>query len=385
MGELNIALPDVGPKVTEHIPEIIAITQKLVDRGAAYASQGDVYFAVKQYPPYGKLSGRNIDDLLSGARVEPGEQKREPLDFALWKAAKPGEPQWDSPWGPGRPGWHIECSAMSEKYLGETFDIHAGGKDLVFPHHENELAQSEAASGKPFAKLWMHNGFVTLDEKKMSKSDGNFFTLREVLDRFSSESVRTFLLSTLYRNPIDFSPQALEQVETRVDYFYETLVKLDERLAVGKDPGPGPLAEAERVEAVWPKFEEAMDDDFNTADALGRLSDAFALANDLLDKPKPPDKAAVRRSLARLRSDIARTGAVLGLWQRPATEVVAGRRNARAQAKGIDQAKVEALINDRNAARKGKDFARADAVRDELKQLGVEIMDNPGGTSWKVL
>jgi cysteinyl-tRNA synthetase len=219
----------------------------------------------------------------------------------------------------------------------------------------------------------------------MSKSDGNFFTLREVLDRFSAEAIRTFLLSTLYRNPIDFSPQALEQVETRVDYFYETLVKLDERLAVGKDPGAGALAEAERVESVWTKFEEAMDDDFNTADALGRLGDAFVLANDLLDKPKVTDKAAVRRSLARLRADIAKTGAVLGLWQRDARAVVAGRRDARAKAKGIDQAKVEALIVARNDARKAKDFARADVVRNELKELGVEIMDNPGGTTWKVL
>jgi cysteinyl-tRNA synthetase len=344
-----------------------------------------VYFAVKQYPPYGKLSRRNLDDLLSGARVEPGEQKREPLDFALWKAAKPGEPEWDSPWGKGRPGWHIECSAMSAKYLGETFDIHAGGKDLIFPHHENEIAQSEAASGKTFARYWMHNGFVTLDEKKMSKSEGNFFTLREVLDRFSAEAVRTFLLSTLYRNPIDFSPQALEQVETRVDYFYETLSKLDERLAVGKDPGPGALAEAERVEAVWPRFEEAMDDDFNTAEALGRLSDAFALANELLEKPKVTDKAAVRRSLARLRDDLRRTGAVLGLWQRPAAEVVAERRDAKAKAKGIDRAQVEALISERNAARKAKDFAKADALRGEMQKLGVEIMDTPGGTTWKVL
>jgi cysteinyl-tRNA synthetase len=385
MGELNIALPDVGPKVTEHIPEIIAITEKLVKQGAAYASQGDVYFAVKQYAPYGKLSRRNIDDLLSGARVEPGEQKREPLDFALWKAAKPGEPQWSSPWGSGRPGWHIECSAMSAKYLGETFDIHAGGKDLIFPHHENEIAQSEAASGKTFARYWMHNGFVTLDEKKMSKSEGNFFTLREVLDRFSAEAVRTFLLSTLYRNPIDFSPQALEQVETRVDYFYETISKLDERLAVGKDPGAGPLAESERVESVWPKFEEAMDDDFNTAEALGRLSDAFALANELLEKPKVTDKAAVRRSLASLRDSLKKTGAVLGLWQRTASEVLAERRDVKAKAKGINKAQVEALIVDRNAARKAKDFAKADAVRDQLKQLGVEIMDLAGGTTWKVL
>jgi cysteinyl-tRNA synthetase len=386
MDELGIGRPDVAPRVTTHIPEIIALIETLIARGAAYESQGDVYFAVKKYPPYGKLSKRNLDDLLSGARVESGEQKHDPLDFALWKAAKPGEPSWDSPWGKGRPGWHIECSAMAAKYLGQTFDLHAGGKDLVFPHHENELAQSEAASGVTFSRGWMHNGFVTLDQEKMSKSLGNFFTLREILDRFSAEAVRTFLLSTHYRNPIDFSDTALMQVEKRVDYFYETLAKLDERLAVGKEPGPGVATEAERLAGIAARFNDALDDDFNTAEGLAIAGELFAIVNELLDgKGKTTDKAAIRRGLAQAHTEIARTGSILGLWQRPAAASVRERQRVRAQEKGIDIAAVEAAIVERNDARKAKDFARADAVRDRLKALGVEIMDTAGGTSWKVL
>jgi cysteinyl-tRNA synthetase len=388
MAEIGVDRADVQPKVTEHIPEIIAITEKLVQKSAAYATHGNVYFAVKQYPPYGKLSKRKLDDLIAGGgeRTIVGEEdKRDPLDFALWKAAKPGEPYWTSPFGEGRPGWHIECSAMSAKYLGETFDIHAGGKDLIFPHHENELAQSEAASGKLFARYWMHNGFVTLDQEKMSKSLGNFFTLREVLDRFSAEAVRTLLLGTHYRNPIDFSDQTLAQVERRVDYEYESLAKLDAALSVGKDPGTGTLAESDKVQAFWTEFEKAMDDDFNTALAIGEVAKAFALVNELLDPSKSFDKGGRRRSLQRLSSDLKRVGAVLGLWQRPAKEVVAERRDKRAKEKGIDPLKVETLISARDTARKAKDFAKSDQLRDELKNMGVEIMDTPSGTTWKIV
>ncbi|MFN7133166.1 MAG: cysteine--tRNA ligase, partial [Myxococcales bacterium] len=230
MAALHVARADVEPKVTEHMPEIIDIIGKLIERGHAYASGGDVYFAVRGFEGYGKLSKRNLDDLEAGARVEPGELKRDPLDFALWKAAKPGEPFWESPWGKGRPGWHIECSAMSAKYLGETFDLHAGGKDLIFPHHENEIAQSEAASGKPFARYWTHCGFVQVDNEKMSKSLGNFFTIRDVLQSFDAEALRYFLLGTHYRNPINFSDVALADAEKRIDYLYDTLAKVQERL-----------------------------------------------------------------------------------------------------------------------------------------------------------
>jgi cysteinyl-tRNA synthetase len=387
MRSLNVGPADVEPKVSEHIPEIVALVARLVERGVAYESQGDVYFAVKAFAPYGRLSKRNLDDLLAGARVEPGDAKRVPLDFALWKAAKPGEPSWDSPWGKGRPGWHIECSAMSAKYLGDSFDIHGGGKDLVFPHHENEIAQSEAASGVPLAKVWLHNGFVTIHQEKMAKSLGNFFTIRELLARFDGESVRYFLLGTHYRSPIDFSLEAIAAAESRVAYVYETLAKLDARLAREKAaPAPGPLHAAEPVERLWPSFAEAMEDDFNTAAATGRLSDAFALANELCEKPpKGVDKAAVVRTLVRLREDLRRIAAVLGVFGADPAQWLERYRLRAAAQKGIDPAWVEERIRARTAARGAKDFAAADAVRDELKGRGVEIMDTPGGTTWRVL
>src|SRR5690606_22343359 len=230
MDALNVRPGDVEPKVTEHMAEIVSMIETLVANGVAYEADGDVYFAVRKFPDYGKLSKRKLEDLMAGARVEPGEKKKDPLDFALWKAAKPGEPAWDSPWGKGRPGWHIECSAMSARYLGKTFDIHGGGKDLVFPHHENEIAQSEAAHHQPFAKYWLHNGFVTIQAEKMAKSLGNFVTIRDLLARYDGEALRYFLLSTHYRSPIDFSPEGLDAAQARVAYVYETLRRADERL-----------------------------------------------------------------------------------------------------------------------------------------------------------
>jgi len=380
MAALGVRRADVEPKVTEHIPEIVALIEKLVARGLAYPAAGDVYYAVRLFPDYGKLSRRNLDDLKAGARVEPGEQKRDPLDFALWKAAKPGEPQWPSPWGPGRPGWHIECSAMSEKYLGESFDIHAGGKDLVFPHHENEIAQSEGASGKPFARIWMHNGFVTLDQEKMSKSLGNFFTIRDVTAKFEPEALRLFLLSTHYRSPINFSDQALGEAERRLDYFYETLAKADALLA-GATPEPEPAT----AESVTAAFDEAMDDDFNTPGALAALSEPLKKLNELTERP---GKAAQRQEsqsiAAALLRAVREAGAVLGLCERPPPEYLAERRVHLAARKQLDVARVEALIGDRASARRAKDFAKADAIRGELAALGVEIMDGPAGTSWKI-
>ena len=384
MGALGVERPTVEPKVTEHIPEIIALIQKIIAHGKAYQSGGDVYYAVREFTGYGKLSKRNLDELELKARVDPGDLKKDPLDFALWKAAKPGEPEWDSPWGKGRPGWHIECSAMSAKYLGDTFDVHAGGKDLVFPHHENEIAQSEAASGKPFAKVWMHNGFVQIDDEKMSKSLGNFFTIREVLEKVEAEALRYFLLGTHYRNPINFSDVALADAEKRVDYLYETLLKADEKLA-GKTPTAGELLDKEKVEKVVQGFETAMSDDFNAAEALGSLADAFALMNELTEKPKSKDKAAVVRTLSRLRQDVDAIGKVLGLFQQEPKAFLLRRREKQAKAKGIDAAMVEQKIVDRAAARKAKDFAAADRIRDELKGIGVEIMDTASGTTWKVL
>ncbi len=380
MATLGVAPADVEPKVTEHVPEIVALIGRLVDAGLAYPSEGDVYFAVRKFPSYGKLSHRRLDDLKAGARVEPGEQKRDPLDFALWKGAKPGEPSWPSPWGAGRPGWHIECSAMSEKYLGTTFDIHAGGKDLVFPHHENEIAQSEGASGQPFARIWMHNGFVTLDEEKMSKSLGNFFTIRDVTAKFEPEALRLFLLGTHYRSPINFSDKALAEAERRLDYFYETLAKAD-ALAAGAVP-----ADPAAAEAITSAFDEALDDDFNTPEALAVLSPPFTKLNELAEKPgKGTQRAASQALAATLSKALREVGAVLGLYQRPPPEYLAERRAHLAVRRGLDVARVEALIAERTEARKAKDFARGDALRRDLAALGVEIMDGPTGTTWKIV
>jgi cysteinyl-tRNA synthetase len=387
MDSLANQRPNVQPRVSDHIPEIITIIEKLIANGAAYESKGDVYFSIRSYPDYGKLSRRNLDDLRSGARVEPGEQKREPLDFALWKAAKPGEISWDSPWGKGRPGWHIECSAMSAKHLGETFDIHAGGLDLVFPHHENEIAQSEAASRRTFARYWMHNGFVQIDGEKMSKSLGNFSTIRSALESIDGQAMRWFLLSTHYRAPINFSQHAVYDAERRVNYIYETLAKVDGKLGpAGVSDLEGEVLEPARLDALVTGFGEAMDDDFNTAEAIGRLSPYLAWMNDLADKaPAGVSKAVARRTLARLRSDFQKVADVLGVGNEVPHEALRRLRTLHARRRNIDCAQVDALVLERNEARKAKDFARADAIRAKAAELGVEIMDTPQGTTWRVL
>ncbi|HEY0839979.1 MAG TPA: cysteine--tRNA ligase [Vulgatibacter sp.] len=386
MRALHVGPADVEPKVTDHMPEIIGLIEKLVGKGFAYESEGDVYFAVRAFEPYGKLSKRNLDDLLSGARVEPGEQKRDPLDFALWKAAKPGEPFWESPWGKGRPGWHIECSAMSAKYLGPSFEIHGGGKDLVFPHHENEIAQSEAAHGVTFAKYWMHNGFLTINAEKMGKSLGNFFTIRDLLEHVDGEAIRYAIQLTHYRSPLDFSLEAIVAAQTRVAYVYETLAKVDARLAGASDAAEeGPVLEPERIAATWAAFTEAMEDDFNTAAALGGISEIFGWMNELVEKPPVKDRALVARTLHRLRAEVRRVAAVLGVFEQPPVEWLEGLRTRLAGQKGIDPSWVEERIAVRADARRAKDYAAADAVRAELLARGVEIMDSSGGTTWRIL
>jgi cysteinyl-tRNA synthetase len=378
---LHLLEPDVSPKVTEHIPEILGIIQKLIDKGVAYASQGDVYFAVNKYPAYAKLSQRQLEDLRAGERVAPGDQKREPLDFALWKAAKPGEPSWDSPWGKGRPGWHIECSAMSEKYLGATFDLHGGGLDLIFPHHENELAQSEAASGRPFAKYWMHCGFLDLDGAKMSKSLGNVVRLRDALERVDPEALRFFFLSTHYRNPLAFSDKSLADADQRMEYFYETLRKVEDRLK-GKASTEGPVHG--EPDAFLKDFESALDDDFNVPGGLAAVSAAFNLLNELCDKPPVKDKALVLRTLQTVHARVKTLASVLGLFEDAPAEWLLRRRDRAVKERNIDVAQVEGLVDARGKARGAKDFAEADRLRGELKGLGVEIMDTPEGTTWKV-
>ncbi|RKG84625.1 cysteine--tRNA ligase [Corallococcus terminator] len=378
---LHLREPDVSPRVSETIPEIVALIQTLVDKGFAYEAKGDVYFEVGKDEDYAKLSKRNLDELCQGERTHPGELKREPLDFALWKAAKPGEPSWDSPWGKGRPGWHIECSAMSEKFLGRSFDIHGGALDLIFPHHENEIAQSESSTGQQMAKYWMHCGFLDLEGAKMSKSLGNVVRLRDALAKVDAEALRFFFVSTHYRHPLSFGEKALQDAEMRMEYFYETLRKVDERVA-GKDFGKGPLhGDPARFLA---EFESSMDDDFNTAGALGALSGQFGLMNELTDKPPVKDKALVGRTLQVLREQVREASRVLGLFEDDPVDWLLRRRDRAVRERGIDVAEVDRLLAERTAARAAKDFAAADRVRTTLKERGVDIMDTPGGTSWKV-
>jgi cysteinyl-tRNA synthetase len=383
MKSLGCAPPDVSPKVTETIDDIIKLIETLIDKGIAYVAGGDVMYAVGDFADYGKLSKRSLEDMEAGARVEVNTSKRHPMDFVLWKAAKPDEPKWSSPWGDGRPGWHIECSAMSHKFLGDGFDLHGGGRDLIFPHHENEIAQSEAAYGGTYAHAWLHNGMVNIDNEKMSKSLGNFFTIAQVLEKFDAQTLRYYLIATHYRSPINFSDASLKEAEVRVRYFYDTLAKIEEALA-GKPALEAmrgqPLPEA--VAKMTERFDNAMADDFNTPQAIGDLSDVFKAANDILSRPKNADQDAF--TLASIHRGLKDVGSVLGLFvEDPKT--VLGRIDGRhATLLGIDPKQVQKLIDDRLQARRDKNFAQADALRAELLRLGVIIKDGPDGTSWHV-
>jgi cysteinyl-tRNA synthetase len=381
MDALGCLRPDVEPRVSDHIPQIVEVIRVLVEKGFAYApGNGDVYFAVRLFPEYGRLSRRNLDDLLAGARVEPGEVKRDPLDFALWKAAKPGEPRWTSPWGEGRPGWHIECSAMTRQHLGDTFDLHTGGKDLVFPHHTNEIAQSVCAYGDAvhadtYARAWLHNGFVEIDDQKMSKSLGNFFTVRQVLERFDAEGLRLFLLGTHYRRDFNFSDTVLAEAERRLSYLYETAEKAD-RASGGAAPSDG--------DGLVERCRAALDDDFNTPQVLGLMAEAFTAANALVDRrgKKTPEE---KTRLAAFARDARLVGETLGLLQRPPAQALLALRDKAAARRGVDGAAVAARLAERTEARRARDFARSDAIRDALLAQGVAIMDGPEGTTWKVV
>jgi len=389
MAALGLRKPTHEPKATEHITQIITLVEQLIEKGLAYESAGDVYYSVDKFPAYLKLSKRNMEEMQAGARIAPGEQKRNPMDFALWKAAKPGEPSWESPWGAGRPGWHIECSAMSSTLLGTTFDIHGGGRDLIFPHHENEIAQSEGASDKPFVKYWLHNGFVNVNQEKMSKSLGNFFTIRDILKNYDPEIVRFFVLTAHYRSPIDFSDQNLEESRLGLIRFYEALAHVDKALAKeDTDAEQGGVPEAltepvERLVQLEERFRSAMDDDFNTALAIGHMFDAVRAINRILAE-KNHLQGQLRAILSRGRDDLLRLGDVLGLFgSEPAAWLARSAQEGLADA-GLSEADIEALIVERREARKNRDFARADQIRDKLAAMGVQLLDGPEGTTWKM-
>ena len=361
---LGVKPATVHPKATENIDEIQSIIATLIEKGFAYvAPNGDVYFRTRKCKDYGKLSHQPIDDLESGARIAVGEQKEDPLDFALWKAAKPGEPFWKSPWSDGRPGWHIECSAMARRYLGETIDIHGGGQDLIFPHHENEIAQSECANGVPFAHYWMHNGYINVDNKKMSKSLGNFFTVRDVAEKYGYEPIRFFLISSTYRNPINYSMEIIEQGIAALERLYNCKSALAFAAAHAAD-GEIDAAFAEKLTARREQFIAAMDDDLNTADAIAALFELVRDINLMLADGKATDK-----TVAAAQTLFAELADVLGLLY--------------AKKEDTADEEIDRLIAARTAARAAKNWAEADRIRDELKAQGIEITDVPGGAKWK--
>ena len=340
------------------------------------AGDGSVYYDVQAYKGYLELSGRKLEDMQAGARVEVEDAKRHPLDFALWKAAKPGEPAWDSPWGKGRPGWHIECTVMSTKYLGPDFDIHGGGADLIFPHHENERAQAYAAFGSGFARYWLHNGFVTVREEKMSKSLHNFLTIKDVVAEYHPEALKYLLLSMGYRKPINYGETAMAEAEDRVEYFYESIAAAREYL----DRRGGEIDEAV-VKQSMDRFVDFMDDDFNTAGVLGGLNtDVRALNEALAMKGKSPQKGS---RIASLLEAILRQGKVLGLFQSDPAEVLNGIRDRRVRSLNITPAEIDTLIHKRAEARKARDFQEADRIRNELAARGITLMDTASGTQWK--
>jgi len=366
---LGLLRPTQEPRATLHIPEIVSLINRLEEKGLAYQVDGDVFYSVEKFAGYGKLSRKNIDELEAGARVEVDERKRSPLDFALWKSSKPGEPSWASPWGPGRPGWHIECSAMSTKYLGQPFDIHGGGRDLIFPHHENEIAQSEAAFGQPLAHYWVHNGFLNINQEKMSKSLGNFYTIAEILNRSQAAALRHYFLASHYRSPMDFSLQGLEEAARGTDRIYETIDRVERASGAPEDVEP----DRQLLDA----FRQEMDDDFNTPKALALIFDEVRSLNRLLDDRKNDGIRARAASLKKMCD-------VLGLLEESPELFFKRKKDQWLQRHGLTHDQIDQWIAQRNQARKEKNWREADRIRQELQDKGIAIEDTPGGTLWKV-
>ncbi len=399
MGRFGLEKPSIEPRATEHISGMVQLISTLIEKGYAYQRNGDVLFSVERFKDYGKLSKRNLEEMQAGARVEIDEKKENPLDFALWKASKPGEPFWESPWGKGRPGWHIECSVMSQKYLGETFDIHGGGRDLIFPHHENEIAQSEAATGKPFVRYWIHNGFVNINKEKMSKSLGNILTLKEIFKDWQPEVIRLFLLSHHYRSPIDFSFDTLSEAKSGLDRFYTTLNSIQEELkkpmtqkilpstSAGEEKGEGDLIFEEArqaTESFRARFEESMDDDFNTAQALGYFYDLQRYLNTLLDLSKGRPAEEIIILLKKGLGHFSEMGGIFGLFQEDPEAYLKEQKIDGLKKLSLSEENILRLIEDRTAARKEKNWKRADEIRTDLLSKGIILEDTPGGTLWKI-
>lgn len=385
MARLKVDNPDIEPKATEHVTEIIEMIQDLIEKGLAYPADGDVYYRVTRLKDYGKLSGRQIDDMQAGARITVSEIKEHPMDFALWKSSKPGEPTWDSPWGPGRPGWHIECSAMSRKYLGDTFDIHGGGKDLIFPHHENEIAQSEGATGCSFARNWIHHGFVTIKDEKMSKSLHNFLTIREVLAEHHPEVLRFFVFSTHYRTPLDYSDQALKDSAAGLERLYSCMAAIEELSGSADMPPTIPQMDSDKILGLKDRFIEAMDNDFNTAQGLGLIFETIKDLNRVRQQ-LPPNPGTVDISfLQDSAKQVTELCRIMGLLTESPSAYLQNQQQGAVSDLKISPAEINEFIAQRKQARLDKNWARADEIRDLLLEKGIELKDSAEGTTWQVL
>ena len=389
MAALNVLTPTMTPRATGHMEDMIALISALEEKGIAYAVDGDVFFAVHNFPAYGGLSGRHLDEMMAGARVDVNDKKRNPLDFVLWKKSKEGEPSWESPWGKGRPGWHIECSAMSRRFLGDTFDIHGGGEDLIFPHHENEIAQSQAATGKPPAHYWMHNGFVKINAEKMSKSLGNIFPIREIIQQYHPEVLRLFMLQSHYRSPVDYSDASLKEARTALIRGYTALQQMKETreklvLPDQERRPPEPSDEIKKLGELRDKFDASLDDDFNTAQALGYVFDAARLVNHVTTAAKKMPASAKQAILGAATDLFAHFGDVLGVFLLDPDLFFQTDRSLEAAKRGLDTARIEALIVERQKTREEKDWSRADDIRRELAAEGVTLKDSAGRTTWLI-